>query len=110
FATPEGHILINTGLADSTPLLRDSFRQLGFKLEDVKILLTNQAHFDHVGAMAEVQKISGAKVYVTEPDVAVMQDGARSDPSFGRTGYFAPVHVDRRLKDGDVVRLGGTEL
>jgi metallo-beta-lactamase class B len=108
--TPEGHILINTGLADSTPLLRESFRKLGFRLEDVKILLTMQAHSDHVAAFSEVQKISGAKVYITEADAASVEDGGKSDPFFGPRPQWTPVKVDRRLKDGDVVKLGGTEL
>jgi metallo-beta-lactamase class B len=108
--TREGHILINTGLEDSTPLLRDSFRKLGFRLEDVKILLTMQAHFDHVAAMNEVKKISGAKLFATEADAPILEDGGRSDPYFGKQGWFPPVKVDRRLKDGDLVTLGGTEL
>ncbi len=108
--TPQGHILVNTGLADSTPLLREGIRKLGFKIEDVKILLTNQAHLDHVAAMSEIRKISGARVYATEADAPMMEDGGKSDPYFGREFWFTPVKVDRRLKDGDTVALGGTEL
>lgn len=108
--TPQGHVLINTGLKDSTPLLRESFRKLGFRLEDVKILLTMQAHFDHVAAMAEVQKISGAKVFATEADAPIMEDGGKSDPYFGASTRYAPIKVDRRLKDGDLVELGGVQL
>ena len=108
--TPAGHILINTGLADSTPLIRASFQKLGFRLNDVKILLTMQAHFDHVGALSEIQKITGAKVFATEADAPILEDGGKSDPYFGKGSRFAPVKVDRRLKDGDVIKLGGTEL
>ncbi|MBN9658923.1 MAG: subclass B3 metallo-beta-lactamase [Acidobacteria bacterium] len=107
---PEGHILINTGLADSTPLLNQSIEKLGFHLKDVKILLNMQAHFDHVAAMEEVRKLSGAKVYATEADAPIMEDGGHSDPAFGPEAYFAPIHVDRRLKDGEVIRLGATAL
>jgi metallo-beta-lactamase class B len=111
FVTPAGDILVNTGLADSTPLIRESFRKLGFHLEDVKILLTMQAHSDHVAAMNEIRKITGAKVYITEPDAPVLEDGGKSDPYLVGPEYrFAPVKVDRRLKNGDVVSLGGTEL
>ncbi|MGA7235699.1 MAG: subclass B3 metallo-beta-lactamase [Bryobacteraceae bacterium] len=110
FVTPAGDILVNTGLADSTPLMRESFRKLGFRLEDVKILLTMQAHYDHVAAMNEIRKITGAKVYITEPDSPVLEDGGKSDPFLGPEYRFAPVKVDRRLKDGDVVSLGGTDL
>jgi metallo-beta-lactamase class B len=110
FATPAGHILVNTGLADSTPLLRESFRSLGFRLEDVKILLTMQAHYDHVAAMAEVKKLSGAKVFITEQDAPVVESGGKSDPYLGVQNPYAPFTVDRRLRDGDVVSLGATEL
>lgn len=108
--TPQGHILINTGLADSTPLIRDSFRKLGFRLEDVKILLTMQAHFDHVAAMSEVKRLTGAQFFATEADAPSLEDGGKSDPSFGAGSRFAAVKVDRRLKDGDAVDLGGTRL
>ncbi len=112
--TPQGHILINTGLADSVPLMQASAKKLGFDLKDVKILLTMQAHYDHVAAFAEVQKLSGAKVYATAGDAAYLEEGGKSDPlflSFANQDFsFAPVKVDRRLKDGDTVKLGGTEV
>jgi len=107
--TPEGHILINSGLADSLPLIRDSVNRLGYKLEDVKILLTMQAHFDHVAALAEIQKLTGAKMYATEADAPALEDGGKSDPSIERN-RFDPIRVDRRLKDGEKIRLGDTEL
>ena len=57
-----GDILINTGLADSPPLIAASIRALGFDPKDIRILLTNQAHFDHVGGFKEMQRLTGAKV------------------------------------------------
>jgi metallo-beta-lactamase class B len=112
--TPKGHILINTGLGDSTPLLQASARKLGFDLKDTKILLTMQAHYDHTAALAEIQKLSGAKVYATVGDAAYLEDGGKSDPlvlAFADQDFrFPPVKVDRRLKDGDTVALGGTEV
>ena len=76
---PDGHILINTGLADSVPLIRDSVQKLGFKFEDIRILLTMQAHFDHVAGFAEIQKLTGARVFATEQDAPVLEDGGKSD-------------------------------
>lgn len=108
--TPAGHILINTGLDDSGPLLRESFQKLGFRLEDVKILLTMQAHSDHVAAMNDVRKVSGAKLFATEGDAPALEDGGVSDPYFGPRPQYAPLKVDRILKDGEVIRLGGTKL
>lgn len=109
--TPQGHILINTGLVDSVPLVRAGIEKSGFKYSDIKILLTMQAHYDHVAAMAEIQKATGAKMYATAGDKAALESGGKVD-GFGTSPafQFAPVRVDRVLKDGDIVKLGGTEL
>ena len=50
--TSKGNILINTGLANSEKIIENNIKELGLKLADTKILLTTQAHFDHMGAMA----------------------------------------------------------
>lgn len=106
--TPQGHILINTGLASSVPQMREGARKLGFKLEDVKILLIMQAHFDHTVGLAEIQKLSGAKMFATEADATVLEDGG--DRSFGESNRFPAIHVDRKLKDGDEVKVGDAQL
>ncbi len=109
--SPQGHILINTGLASSASLLKASIESLGFKLSDVKILLTTQAHHDHNGAMAAIKKMTGAKFMVNEKDAEVVKDGGRSDYfSGGPVSTFQPVAIDRLLKNNDVVKLGDNEL
>ncbi|MGN6569526.1 MAG: subclass B3 metallo-beta-lactamase [Flavipsychrobacter sp.] len=109
--TPKGHILINTGLASSADMIKRNIETLGFKISDVKILLTNQAHFDHMGGMAGVQKMSGAKMMADAGDVAVIEDGGNSDYLFGRHGaMFQPLKVSRVLHDGDVISLGDMRL
>ncbi|MCY4628027.1 MAG: MBL fold metallo-hydrolase, partial [Acidobacteria bacterium] len=64
----DGHILINTGLAESAPLIRENVESLGFRLEDVRVLLTMQAHYDHAAALAEIKKVTGAKLWATAAD------------------------------------------
>lgn len=108
--SPNGHILLNTGLEDSAPQIRKSIEALGFRVGDIKILLTNQAHFDHVAAMAEIKKLSGAQMFATEGDKTVLEDGGRSDFYLGNDNAFPPIKVDRVLKDGETVKLGGNEL
>lgn len=108
--TPAGHILINTGLKDSAPLIGKSIRDLGFKFEDVRILTTMQAHYDHVAAFAEIKKQTGAKVFATAADALLLEDGGASDYLFGPEFQFAPVKVDRKLTDGEKIALGGIEL
>ena len=81
--TPAGHVLIDGGLPESAPLIERSIRQLGFKVEDVEVLLTTQAHFDHVGSLAALQKASGGKVMVMEGDAALVEAGGKGDYLFG---------------------------
>lgn len=102
----EGHILINTGLADSTEHIRNNIESLGFQLEDVRILLTMQAHWDHTAAMAEIKEITGAQVMATPEDARVLEDGGFSDAHFGGRESFEPVEVDRILRQDDVITLG----
>lgn len=105
-----GHILINTGLADSTPHIRSNMESLGFRLEDVRILLCMQAHFDHTAALAEIKEITGAEMWGTVKDRRILEDGGFSDPHFGGIESFAPVEVDRALSDGEVIELGEIRL
>lgn len=107
----QGHILINTGLVDSAPLIKASVEKLGFQMKDIKILLTMQAHYDHVAAMAEVQKSTGAKMFATPGDKTALESGGKIDGFGDSPAYqFAPVRVDRVLKDGETVRLGETHV
>ena len=106
----DGHILINTGLEDSTSLIRGNIESLGFRLEDVKILLTMQAHWDHTAALAEIKQITGAQMWATAGDAPVLEDGGFSDPHFGGRASFKPVSVDKIIAEGDVVELGETRL
>ncbi len=111
--TPQGHILINSALESTIPTIRKNIEQLGFQFTDIKILLSSQAHFDHVGGIADIQKLTNAQVMIDEADAQVMEDGGNSDYLFGGNGIgskFKPVHVDRRLKDKDLISLGGMNI
>lgn len=109
-ATPEGHILLDGGFPETAPLIRESVKKLGFKLEDVKILLNSHAHFDHAGGLAELKKTTGAKLFASEADAPVLASGGKSDPVLGDSNSFPAVQADRLLKDGDTVSLGGSTM
>lgn len=109
--TPQGHILINTGLAESVPLIQSHIEALGFHFSDIKILLTTQAHYDHVGGMAEIKKLTDAKMLIEEKDAPVLADGGNSDFAFGGHGaLFTPLKADRLLHDHDTVTLGSLHV
>jgi metallo-beta-lactamase class B len=110
--TPAGHILIDGAVPSMAGEIEKSIRALGFKPEDIKILLTTQAHFDHVGTLAHFKTLSKASVRIMQGDEALVADGGKSDYLLGdrAEARFTPVKVDVVLKDGDVVRLGGVSL
>jgi metallo-beta-lactamase class B len=106
-ATPEGHVLIDTGVQSSVPLIVANIERLGFNVSDIKILLAGHAHFDHVGGHAEMQRRSGARVIAMREDTGALASG--TDRS-ALGGGWTPVKVDRSLDDGDTVGLGGVNL
>jgi metallo-beta-lactamase class B len=110
--TSAGSILINTGINDSVPAIRSNIEKLGFKLSDIKLLLATHGHWDHVGAMAEMKRLTGARMLMNEADADMLESGGSLDYRYpqGRGAIYEPVKVDQRLKDGDKVRLGDTEL
>jgi metallo-beta-lactamase class B len=110
--TPAGHILIDGAVPSMAGEIEKSIRTLGFKPEDIKILLTTQAHFDHAGTMAHFKALSKGSVRIMQGDDTLVADGGRSDYLFGQQAdtHYTPVKVDVVLKDGDVITLGGVSL
>jgi metallo-beta-lactamase class B len=108
--TPEGHILIDGGFVETAPQIEANIVKLGFKVEEVKILLNSHAHFDHAGGLAALKAKSGAKLFASAADATLLESGGKGDFRFGDEGQFPPVAVDRRLADGETVTLGGAAL
>jgi metallo-beta-lactamase class B len=109
--TPKGNVLINTGLAASASTIKENIEALGFKMGHTKILLTTQAHYDHVAALAAIKKQTKAVVIADEKDAAALEDGGSSDYELGKYGVtFEPIGVDRKLRDNEKIELGGTTL
>ena len=106
--TPQGHILINSSFDRTVPLIRASVEKLGFKFTGIKILLSSHAHSDHVAGNALVKELTAAKVYVMEGDDQVIANGGEAQYLYKET--WKKCKVDRVLKDGDKVTLGGISL
>ncbi|OPC20552.1 subclass B3 metallo-beta-lactamase [Elizabethkingia meningoseptica] len=109
--TDKGNILINTGLAGSLPMIKENIKKLGFNYKDIKILLLTQAHYDHTGALKDLQTETGAKLYADRADADVLKTGGKSDYEMGKYGAtFKPIKPDILLKDQDKIKLGNTTL
>ena len=99
--TPAGHILINSTYERNVPTIAKSVEQLGFKFSDVRILLGTHAHGDHQEGDALVKQMTGAQVLAMREDVPALE-------AMRPNGKAHP--IDRMLRDGEEVSLGGTTL
>lgn len=100
--TPEGHILINSIYERNIPTIQDSVQKLGFKFEDIKILLGSHAHGDHQEGDGLVTKLTGARAIAMAEDIPALQS-MRSPGSIPRPMY-------ETVRDGGQVKLGNVTL
>jgi metallo-beta-lactamase class B len=109
--TRKGYILINTGLKSSATQIKKNIETLGFKFSNIKILLTTQGHYDHLGAMADIKSKTGALFMANTPEKETLLTGGDADYSSGGKGSnFKPVPVDSFLQNGDTISLGEAQL
>ena len=107
---PAGDILIDGGTEKDAPLIAANIRRLGFRLTDVKYLLNSHEHFDHVGGLSELQRMTGAQLLTSAAAAPVLNSGmpGPGDPQAGLKDTFPAAHVDRTVGDGEQVRVGNT--
>jgi len=105
-------VLIDGALPESAKQIANNIRSLGFRIEDVKIILNSHVHFDHAGGIAELQRLSGARVMASEWSAAVMKRGGvgRGDPQYGVLSPIAPIANVHELRDGETIRVGDTAI
>jgi len=103
-----GHILIDGGLAESAPKIVANIHELGFRIEDVKLILNSHVHYDHAGGIAELQQLSGAKVAASAPSAKVLKSGqsGKDDPQFGALPPIGKIAAVQVFKDGQTLRVG----
>lgn len=110
--SPAGHVLIDGTLAMSAPQIMANIRALGFRVEDIKVILNSHAHFDHAGGIAAIQRASHARVEASPWSAATLERGMSdsADPQFAIDLPFPPVPSVRVIKDGETIRVGPLAL
>jgi metallo-beta-lactamase class B len=108
--SPSGHILLDAGVPGNAAMVQRNIQTLGFALKDVKILLNSHAHFDHAGGLAEMKRVTGARLFAHGGDRAALERGVYVGSEEEARFRFPPVVVDSALRDGDLVSLGGVTL
>jgi metallo-beta-lactamase class B len=94
--TPAGDILLDGGFVETAPMIEANIQKLGFKLSDVKYILSSHEHLDHAGGISELQRATGARFVAIEQEV----------PGLTRGTSFPAAKPDRVIHDGDTVKIG----
>ena len=86
-----GHILLDGGLEQSAPLIDANIRKLGFKTQDVKLIVNSHGHFDHAAlhARACARQHDVDVAVVRRP--AMLEHGLRRQ-HLGGVGAWIQVH------------------
>ena len=104
----EGHVLIDGGTADMAPLIAANITQLGFKLQDVRTIVVSHAHHDHVGGVAELQQLTGARVVASRSAADALRKGrgGEDDPQFALAEAFPAIEKVNPIRDGETLQVG----
>lgn len=107
----DGLILIDTGLPQTTYLIFENLKQLGYTVQDIKHIIHSHGHIDHIGATQAIVSLSGAKTYVGEGDVDMVEgkNQLQWTNEFNRP-FEEPFTPDVIIKDGQKIIIGDKEF
>jgi len=107
-----GYVLIDGGLPQSVSQIVANIRKLGFRVEDVKLIVNSHVHFDHAGGIAELQRLTGARVAASKwsADVMTKTGLSRDDPQYGVIPPIMLVANVQTLTDGETFQVGDIAL
>jgi metallo-beta-lactamase class B len=108
----EGDVLIDGGPEQAADLISANIRSLGFRVQDVKFILHSHEHYDHIGGISQLLRMSGATLIASAPAAKAFETGTSGpdDPQAGIGKPFPVANVGRVIGDGGEVRLGNLML
>ena len=108
--TRDGAILLDGTMAENVPAIERNIVSVGVPLRRVRVLLNSHAHFDHAAGLAKLKADTGARLVAGAGDADALNTGTPpGEVSYGVI-RFPAVRVDRAVRDGEQVRLGGVTL
>jgi metallo-beta-lactamase class B len=113
-ASNDGLILVDGALPQSAPLIDAGIRALGFRTEDVKLIVNGHAHYDHAGGIAALQRFTGARVAAGGDAGVRALEAGKPTPDDPQVAYpnsrFPPVKNVVAVRDGEVLRVGDVAI
>jgi metallo-beta-lactamase class B len=106
----EGAVLVDAAVSDAVPVIRANLETIGVDPSEIKLIITSHAHYDHVGGLAQLKALTGARVVASAESAALLAAGGKGDLHFGDELAYDPVVVDATLQDGETITLGDIAL
>lgn len=108
--TGKGLILVDGAVPQSVRAVEANIRALGFKVADIKYILSTEPHFDHSGGIPALARDSGATVLAGTRAIAALRSGKPDahDPQATILPNQPGIARLRGVKDGEQIRLGDT--
>jgi len=123
----DGLTLVDTGLPGSTDKVFAALREAGKNPADIKRIILTHLHADHSSNAADIKRQTNARVYAHHADAQLLEAGVSGRPLTLTPGLMnkliyklvikgpidtvAPVAVEEKLRDGDVIPLlGGIQV
>ena len=106
----QGAILLDGTSAGNAQMIERNIEAVGVALHDVKRLVSDHAHEDHVGALARIKQDTGAEFFASAGDRWALEHGRVRGDTHYRPKPFAPINVDHVIRDGEAMQLGDVTL
>jgi metallo-beta-lactamase class B len=110
--TEVGLVLLDGGVPQAAELVLANVRKLGFNPRLIRWILVSHEHYDHAGALAEIQRQTGARVVAGPNQAAALRSG-QPDPADPQAPLLVkepmlPVKIDRTQAHATRLMVGTT--
>ncbi|RAK57372.1 subclass B3 metallo-beta-lactamase [Phenylobacterium deserti] len=110
--TGAGLMLVDGGVPQGVAQVEANIRKLGFRVQDIRYILSTESHWDHSSGIAALARGSGAMAIASASGAEALRLG-RSDPEDPQAEdleRFPAVGRVRAVRDGETIRLGNATV
>ncbi len=112
-------VLIDSGSGVEFEKVINNIKQDGLDPARISKVLLTHSHVDHAGGAFELKKRFKCSIYISEQEAPFLEHGkekelaldvAKKSGLYSKDYQLANCTVDKRLKHGDSIKAGGTEI